>query len=334
MAEKEAHEQKQKPSSKNQKHAAQWERQTEWLERLRSHQQTLVSQGVEGWDLMEAMSTLKLEHKISIAQQHRCPRCWHDRNIRCICPQLAPLKWTKPLPNVKILILMHPKEYLGAGNSAKLLLQLLPDQTELYLFGKEGDVDRLFQEMAMDETHTMILWPAKDALSVTEFLEQAENQIPTTRREANNSDNIPPKEQPPLIRAVVLDGTYTQARNMHHSLRKRLGKDLPFAVQLRPTTGSVFHRAQKSYGKAHQQLPKHINEDHQFTPKQQQLPLAQRISTAEACGLLLLELGANKEIQETIVQAVVVNNEALGYAGGTREVETPIKREKDKSHLF
>lgn len=52
------------------------------------------------------------------------------------------------LPNVKILLLLHHKEYLNAGNSAKSLIALLPEENiELYVYGKEGDFDRCIDEM-------------------------------------------------------------------------------------------------------------------------------------------------------------------------------------------
>lgn len=344
-------------------HAAQWERQSEWLERTRAYQKTLVSQGVKGWDLMEAMTTLNLEHKIA-ASPHKCPGCWHDQSIQCICSQLLPplelslgrtvqstedcddskklqTTTTKIPIQIKIILLMHVKEYLSAGNSAKLLLQLLPDQTELFIFGREGESDRLYHEMMMDVERTMILWPDRDALSVAGFLERSRalgscggKVLPTNSEEA-----IEPA--PVTIRAIVLDGTYTQARNMHASLKKRFGADhLPVTVQLRPITESVFHRAQKNYGKAHQQ-PQPLQHPGKSPSKEPQenvtkVPtnptvkpppeqaLAQRICTAEACGLLLMELGAAPDVPARIVEAVKINNEALGYGTrGTRDVNVP-----------
>ena len=340
-------------------HAVQWERQSEWLERTRAYQQTLVSQGIKGWDLMEAMTTLNLEHKIE-ASSHKCPGCWHDHTTQCICSKLLPplelslsrrvqskidedcdnanqLQATTDIPiQVKIIILMHVKEYLSAGNSAKLLLQLLPDQTELFLFGKDGEAQRLYQEMTLDLERTMILWPDRDALSVADFLESSRVFGSGCKQVGDRiGDDARPAAQPPqspVVRAIVLDGTYTQARNMHASLKKRFGADkLPVTVQLRPVTESVFHRAQKNYGKAHQQPqplqnqarrhPKYKSQEDTTQPEQ---AVAQRICTAEACGLLLMELGAAPDVQARIIQAVKINNEALGYGTrGSREVKVP-----------
>lgn len=274
-------------------HEAQWERQGEWLVRLRAKKQELEAQGIQGFDLLEAMATLSIDHKEAI-QRDRCSACWHDQ-YHCICDRLKPLvdglnTETTTLPNVKLCILMHHKEYLGAGNSAKLLWALLPQHTELYLFGKRGEVDRLFRDISKD--NAMILWPGEDAISVSQFM--ATTNPTRAEKDGNSSDTT----HSPILRAIVLDGTYTQARHMHKSLRKRWGKEhMPAAVALNPTCSSVFHRAQKSYGEAHKDYSKVL-----------------RVSTAEACGLFLTELGASESIEASITKAVVLNNQALGFA--------------------
>ena len=269
----------------------------ERLIKLRQHKERLVTDGIQGYELLEAMATLTIDHKISTLRRIRCHRCWHAHRY-CLCSQLKVLDQLE-LPrndrifNIKFCLLMHHKEYLSAGNSAKLLLQLLPNHTELYLFGKVGEVDRLFQEAVadrQDRESTMILWPSSTAISVGEFLDRTDEK----KRSATSE---------PTLRVIVLDGTYTQARNMYSSLRKRWG-DLPAAVALNPTSASVFHRAQKNYGEAHQQQ-KQIASDKEHV---------QRVSTAEACAYLLSELGAPLTVHEQIVQAVVANNEALAFA--------------------
>ena len=282
-------------NNENNPHATQWERQEEWLIRLRAHKQQLAERGVQGWDLLEAMATMSLEHKIRSCQPNRCPNCWHDTHC-CICQHLQPItvSWNAPVCiNICICILMHHKEYLCAGNSAKLLLSLLPHHTKLYIFGKQGDVDRLEQDIAVVNSHAMILWPGETAISVSEFVDNlSTTSIPTTSITT-----------PTTIHVIVLDGTYTQARNMHKSLRKRWNQ-LPTAVAVNPTSASVFHRAQKNYGQAQLQAQADVL----------------RVSTAEACGFLWTELGAatksnnSTTVLQAIVDAVVKNNEALAFA--------------------
>jgi hypothetical protein len=70
---------------------------------------------------------------------------------------------------VRVLVLMHHKEYLSAGDDAKLLLAMMPQQSELFVFGRAGDVQRLEAEMAVDPAHTLLLWPGEHSSSVDEY---------------------------------------------------------------------------------------------------------------------------------------------------------------------
>lgn len=348
-------------ASDSQLHAAQQERQGERLRNLRSRKRELVESGVTGWELMEAMTTLTLslkeEEKLRRPRGgHICSRCWHDREKRrCICSKITRLLEgtnraepsghqcsTSEEFNVKLLILMHSKEYLNPGNSARLLRLILPEDSsdgvrllEYYIFGKEGDVDRLLGEVMEDPESAMILWPGGDSLSVADFLEKwrerIRQQTPSHRTVLDRDAGEGATAALPLIRSVVLDGTYTQARNMYGSLRKRsllayADRRLPAPVQLRPTSESVFRRAQKNYGRAHQQNQQlgtekkghdeedDCNDECDVGEGSEGAP-ARRISTAEACGLLLSELGGGGHrkdaLQETIAKAILINNEAL-----------------------
>lgn len=213
-------------------------------------------------------------------------------NKYCICTELNKLilcSQGNPKMDVRICILMHHKEYMSAGNSAKLLLQMMAYSTELYIFGKEGDVDRLHHDINADNVTPIILWPGRDAISTTDILKQVRES--TTSRNKEGSINI---------HAIVLDGTYNQARNMYKSLKKKWGSTIPTAVALRPMTESVFHRSQKNYGKAHLQ-----NSDDAVL----------RVSTAEACGVLLYEMGiGGDDVLEKVTKAVRLNNDALKYS--------------------
>jgi DTW domain-containing protein YfiP len=351
----------------------------ERLQRAHAQKQSLIASGIEGWDLMENLTTLELSRRESSPRsQRRCQSCWFNRD-NCICQRIYEIYSRNyslpPMPsslsldhdhhdavNVKLLILMHPKEYLCAGNSAKLLRMLFPEQehkqkhhhhtitVQYYIFGKLGDVDKLAQEMMIDMANTMILWPDKDALTVSQFLDQRprqccqksstgacseggdSNSACSTIKALRNTNEIRTPEHTTTIRAVLLDGTYTQARNMHKSLRKHLQPitQLPIMVQLHPMNGSVFHRAQKNYGHAHQHHQRlHLEQSTTTTSvdsdeEKQEVVIARRVSTAEACGQLLLELGAPSQILENIVESVIVNNEALRRHFTT----TPTSREE------
>ncbi len=219
------------------------------------------------------------------------------------------------LPNVKILLLLHHKEYLNAGNSAKSLIALLPKESiELYVFGKEGDFDRCIDEMMIDRgRQTAILWPGENAITVEEFVRSSSLQTQSTNTETINSvvsDNTAVgsnyyeagKEEQQILRIVALDGTYKNAKNMHKTIRRRLDEEdhtMPACIALHPKSVSQFHRAKKNYGAA---IHDNLKTNERLNEK------ALRVSTAEACALLLTELGAKESVQEKIIQALLVNN--------------------------
>jgi DTW domain-containing protein YfiP len=220
--------------------------------------------------------------------------------------------------NVKILLLMHHKEYLNAGNSAKSLIALLPTEyLTLYVYGREGDFDRCIDEMMINHgRHTAILWPGESAISVEEFISSTKSSDETmmeSERNDGSSANTDNKKQDieegdddeeettdAIIRIVALDGTYKNAKNMYKTIRQRLGEkgaqqDMPSCIALHPKSVSKFHRAKKNYGTA-------IRDNNKLDER------ALRVSTAEACALLLTELGAAESVQEKIIKALLVNN--------------------------
>ena len=280
----------------NDPHADQYLRQSEWLIYHNEYKEKLLQRGLNGFDLLEAMANLSLEHKISARCNKRCSRCWHSPSF-CICEELKALDPPERLCNVKLLIWMHHKEYLSGGNSAKLLLSLLPKHTDLFVFGKTGEMDRLEKELLSNPEGTAILWPSKQAVSVSEFLSGK------GRGDVSSGDQYPDSLLPATshCRFLVIDGTYNMARNMYKSIRKRLGEgQMPCTVKVDPSFASIFHRAHKNYGQAHLQDTGEVR----------------RVSTAEACGLLLSELLGDPFLERRITEAVQANNRAIASSRG------------------
>jgi DTW domain-containing protein YfiP len=243
----------------------------------------LIERGLSGPALFEALTSHVLEQKEKHLSASRCRRCYHSSSL-CICPQLLPALALSV--NCKILVLMHHKEYMSAGNSGKVLSILLPpDQAEIFVYGKEGEMERLEAEINKDPAHALTLWPGDGAGS----LEGWRSALPAGSPWAAAAD----AGAPPLLRIVVLDGVYSHARNMLGAMKKRLANSPPF-VALRPTTLSVFHRAQKNYGAASTGGGG-----------------AGRDGAGVAAALLLKELGEQDEACQRLVGAVVANNDAL-----------------------
>eukprot|EP00984_Skeletonema_dohrnii_P020098 scaffold9709_cov126-Skeletonema_dohrnii-CCMP3373.AAC.9 len=281
----------------------------------RSHAKSLQSDGTtSGHNLFEKMATLNINYRINEERHHRCPVCWYC-TVRCVCDLMPKNIDRDDLPNVKILLLLHHKEYLNAGNSAKSLIALLPEENiELYVYGKEGDFDRCIDEMMIDQgRHTAILWPGENAVSVEEFISSSflpatQSNIPKMTK-SGGSDNTTVEnnyqadtEQTHILRIVALDGTYKNAKNMHKTIRRRLDDEdrmMPSCIALHPKSVSQFHRAKTNYGTA---IQDNLKANERLDER------ALRVSTAEACALLLTELGAKECVQEKIIKALLVNN--------------------------
>ena len=268
------------------------------VEKMRLRRSSFVEEGVEGFELFEKMATLNLNYRIEEQRTNRCPSCWFDREIRCICDRMPDKLGHDLMPNVKFLLLLHHKEYLNAGNSAKVLLSLLPkERIQLYVYGREGDFERLIEEMLVDQEHTLILWPGRESETIEEYISKL-SPSSGWATEKNDKSKVY-KRDAQLLRVVVLDGTYNNAKNMHKTIRKRLKDKAPTDVALHPNEVSKFHRAQKTYGAS---IAENLKKNKSLDEK------AVRISTAEACGLLLSELGCREEVQKTILDAVILNN--------------------------
>jgi DTW domain-containing protein YfiP len=260
----------------------------------------LQNKGYKGLELFEKMASTTIEKKEQ-SRSNRCARCWHDAQTRCICHLVPDLPETRL--SIKVLILMHFREYLSAGDDAKLILAMLPpDQAELFVFGKQGDWERFKAEVAIDPVHTLTLWPGEGAQTCPEFI----SNLPDDSPWRNANSDVSPPHKLPTLRVIVLDGVYSQARNMFKTMKKALPTCPPY-VALHPETLSVYHRALKNYG-----------ESSAKTVEQSSDPKALHICTVEAFALLLKELGEWDETTQQLVAAVVLNNEALVHSMSVR----------------
>mmetsp|Transcript_611 Transcript_611/g.1398 ORF Transcript_611/g.1398 Transcript_611/m.1398 type:complete len:182 (-) Transcript_611:99-644(-) len=171
---------------------------------------------------------------------------------------------------------MHHKEYLKAGDDAKLLLAMLPaERTELYVFGGGG---HLQAELRVDPAHTLILWPGIDALTFEVFVERLPRTSPW--RTSRSSTDAAAAADPAA-------GAADAAR------RPELPVLSPRPA-LHPKTLSLYHRAQKSYA-AKSALGVLQGSDAN----------ALRISTVEAVALLLEELGEPPRTTAAIVAGAI-----------------------------
>jgi hypothetical protein len=91
----------------------------------------MPSEELQGEELYESVTGAALVRKEQRCT-NRCEYCWHDLTQRCMCHHARPHSLHTTV-NVKVLVLMHSKEYLNPGTDAKLLLAMLPpERAKLY----------------------------------------------------------------------------------------------------------------------------------------------------------------------------------------------------------
>ncbi len=279
---------------------------------LRRYSKLVKELGYSGNELFEKIATRTVEIKES-GRSNRCRRCWHDRASRCICSYIPPLEENSVTLPIKVMVLMHYKEYLSAGNDAKLLMALLPEKrklSQLFVFGRSGDWENFQQECALDPDHTLLLWPAEKALTVDGFVSQLPEYSPWRQRAARilqqeSCDELDLKHKLdlPTLRVIILDGVYSQARAMFKTIKRRFSADsipIPPHVALHPKTLSVYHRAQKNYAQSSA-----------VTVRNSSDPEALHICSVEAFALLMKEFGELEATTTALVKAVEINNLAL-----------------------
>jgi len=280
-------------------------------EQARSLVNNLAVSGADQGILFEQQAYASLSRRLD-AQSNRCPHCWHDRLQRCICTSVGGN--ARLTLNVRVLVLIHHKEFGRASDDAKLLLMMLPpEQQKLFIFGRPGDLEAMMEEVDRDPDHALMLWPGDGALTVDGFLRALPATSAWRRRPpddgSSSSSNVAAgaSSTRPVLRVVVLDAVYRAARRMFRHLQKqRLATNPSHPLQhvaLHPTTLSVYSRAQHGYAQASAQ-----------STAQSADPAALRICTVEAFALLLEELGEPPTTTRRFVDAVIINNRALHLA--------------------
>lgn len=251
----------------------------------------LLSQ-VPTWERASCRAELKLARLSStMRSQGKCERCMFQEAY-CICAQLAKLA-AEPLVQqaacrVRFVVWMHQLERGRASNTGKLLEHLFPGTIVLFA-DAASHAERLRQIVAQSSGRVVVLFPSATAVSV----EDAARMLPcTTPLDSRTNDE---GSRPPPLVAVLVDGTWSQAKRMHRAL-----EDLPH-VALAPSGRSEFHwRRQSQEG---------------------------RISTVEAAALFLEELGEEPggapEMLRCALQVLVETLERQCHYDGFRAGPAP-----------
>mmetsp|Transcript_33034 Transcript_33034/g.106852 ORF Transcript_33034/g.106852 Transcript_33034/m.106852 type:complete len:214 (-) Transcript_33034:166-807(-) len=163
--------------------------------------------------------------------------------------------------------------------------------------------------------------------SAGQLCDQEADDTPAGDTDVSSTDvsSDPPSAAPagdlPMLRVVLLDGVYNDARALLRTLRRRLpAAHVPPHVALHPDTLSIYHRASgKSYAAASAESVRRGQTGDEA---------ALRVCTVEAAALMLQELGEPEATTTALVAAVVRNNQALGaYGAEERRLQRLARKE-------
>lgn len=242
----------------------------------------------------------------------KCLNCWQSfRNGVCICEDLRPVHLTIP---VHIIVWYHPRDWLCAGDDAKLLRTCQgAARTSTIIFGQPSDDARLLHELQQCKGKAVLLFPDECAITVDEFLQEHRPQMtpgkaccciqedmqkldvgtPNTETAEGPAMKIADDKQDrrAVMTVLVLNGTWNNVRPILKHFNRCIDPEghIPH-VALKPDTLSVYQRAAKKNEKG-------VGADH--------------ICTVEAVALLLKECGETRENCELLVSYVELNAAAL-----------------------
>jgi len=242
-------------------------------------------QGVEPHERTRVLLEAMIRRKEERCGRSRCPRCWFPVNSSgtsyCVCPRMPSLTFRT---RSRFLVYMHPRDWYNAGDDAKILLNAAPDSTDVFVFGRPGDSERLQRAIAGSDA-ALLLFPDEAALTTDEFIEQHRGRVQSglPRGDAVSVAAGAPHCDGSELSIIVIDGTWNNVKQLLKHFVREVGPGVPH-VRLKPTTLSVYARTQTR---------------------------ADGVSSVEAIALLLQELGESEQVCSELVRYIEINNEAL-----------------------
>jgi DTW domain-containing protein YfiP len=252
-------------------------------------------------DEQSQLMRVRIQRKLgTLSNGKRCPTCWL-RKLDCICHVVKPLKFSL---NVEFCTYLHETEWLNAADDAKLLCLAAPDKTTMLVHGRDGD-DKHLQLLVKRAKRSCLLFPDDDAITIEQFLKLKTEANTNTNTKTNTNTNTkttthfttssslsspsssllttqPSCDRPDLL-IIVVDATWRRARKMAKHLEENVIGEVKH-IKLETDTVSVYSRTQTQTG---------------------------RICTIEAVSLLLQELGEDDQVCKSLINAVLINNQAL-----------------------
>lgn len=238
---------------------------------------SLRAQGLSSEEVFSEITRQNLEWMANEAtKKGRCLRCWQTaRHGCCICADMQRLQLRVPM---RILIWCHARDYLNAGDDAKLLPCCVAGRasTELMLFGTPDD-ERLATTVMKHPDRSLLLFPDESAITIQEYLQGNEHRsTPMCNGCTSAGGSYGMSKMDEELTVVVLNGTWGNVKPMLRHFNSKIDPNRRVRhVALQPDTLSVYARAQRRMNR--------------------QVSL-ERICSVEAVALLLKECGKMRQL--------------------------------------
>jgi len=159
----------------------------------------------------------------SLHKNNDCPKCWLQR-AHCICTRTPPIEHLIPQNINRLFMIMHHKEIAMVVDTAKLLLNSMPNRARLVVSGitkeYQESVGELNDALAQKERKCIVLFPTDDAIPFLELYHENENEDESKNYHAN----IDTSSEGGILKksrygaeydVIVMDGTWQQAQKIH-----------------------------------------------------------------------------------------------------------------------
>lgn len=201
---------------------------------------------------------------------HRCGTCWLSRPL-CYCNDfilprqqhykelfhsIYDLDVHDELPEIEFVLFYHGLELSRSANTAHVFEHLAAPITKKIIYGAVKDEEALFEQIVYEYEHrdvrccaTAVLYPSGNSLSMEHWIttnfgtkHSPHNHTQTESSSHKTTTTVPSKR--PLIRLIVLDGTYARAHSMSKYFRAI--QDFPIDLYRKPQSSPSSSSTKKS----------------------------------------------------------------------------------------
>lgn len=270
------------------------------------------------------VSTQQQLDRSAESRKTKCEDCWLSLlpPVKCICARLHPLNFTT---DVHFDIFLHNKEWYNAGDDAKVLQCCAKEKTQSFVYGIKGDHVKLEQHLLAHHANTLLLYPSETAITSQEFVQRyfsagsgnttaaedgkcsTNSTIATTSTSTSNTSN-----NRSTLHILVLNGTWSQVKTMRRWVDKFIDTHKIYIPHVKLLPGSLQYWEQRGQQSVYKR--KQGNDTN--------------VCTVEAVALLLRELGEDQKVCDSLIDYVVVNNEAISNTPNPASV-----RSQKKQHI-